>query len=206
VLAVRRLGVHDVTASVLVERTLGLIAMASVALGSSALLAASVAGLPLRPVVLVLLATVVGGSTLFIASLLVSDRWSRRGGVLGQVLAAYAGYRHHVGTLATFYVLSVAESLLPILVNYVAARGLGLDLSIVVLAATVPVALTIARLPISIGGLGVQQLSFVYLAGLLGVAPTDALATMLVADAVLVIALLPSAFDGSMLSLGRRPS
>jgi hypothetical protein len=149
--------------------------------------------------------TVVGGSMLFVLSLALSERWARAGRApaLSRVLTAYAAYRHHAGTLLVFYGLSVVESLLPIVVNDVAARGLGLELSGFVLAATVPVALTIARLPVSIGGFGVQQLSFVYLAGLLGVAPADALATMLVADAVLVLTLLPSAFDLPMLSVGR---
>jgi hypothetical protein len=57
----------------------------------------------------------------------------------------------------------------------------------------------VARLPVSLGGFGVQEASFVYLAGLLGLGRADALATMLVVDAVLVLTLLPAAFDVSIL-------
>jgi uncharacterized membrane protein YbhN (UPF0104 family) len=67
-----------------------------------------------------------------------------------------------------------------------------------------PIALAVARLPISLGGFGVQEVSFVYLAGLLGLSASDAAATMLVTDAVLVLTLLPAAFDVSMLGRSRR--
>jgi hypothetical protein len=50
----------------------------------------------------------------------------------------------------------------------------------------------------------VQEVSFVYLAGLLGLSASDAAATMLVTDAVLVLTLLPAAFDVSMLGRSRR--
>ena len=70
-------------------------------------------------------------------------------------------------------------------------------------AATIPLALTVARLPISLGGFGVQEASFVYLAGLLAFEPSEALTTMLVTDAALVLTLLPAAFDVRMLNLRR---
>ena len=44
----------------------------------------------------------------------------------------------------------------------------------------------------------------VFLAGLVGVSSTDALSIKLVSDAALLLALLPSAFDSSMMSLRRR--
>jgi uncharacterized membrane protein YbhN (UPF0104 family) len=62
-----------------------------------------------------------------------------------------------------------------------------------------PLALMIARLPVSLGGFGVQEASFVYLAGLLGLGASDAVAVMLVMDAVLILTLLPAAFDVSIL-------
>jgi hypothetical protein len=90
-----------------------------------------------------------------------------------------------------------------VLINYVAARGHRLEIPINALVATNPLALTLARLPISLGGFGVQEASFVYLAGLLGVPASDALATMLVSDAVLLVTLAPAALDVSMLNVRR---
>jgi uncharacterized membrane protein YbhN (UPF0104 family) len=85
------------------------------------------------------------------------------------------------------------------------ARGLGYDVSIWLFLATVPIALSVARLPISLGGFGVQEVSFVYLAGLLGMSASDALATMLVTDAALLMTLAPAALDAPMLGRGRAP-
>jgi len=59
-------------------------------------------------------------------------------------------------------------------------------------------------LPISLGGFGVQEGSFVFLAGLVGVSSTNALSIMLVSDIAMLIALLPSSFDNSMVTLKRQ--
>ena len=69
-----------------------------------------------------------------------------------------------------------------------------------------PIALASARLPVSLGGFGVQEASFVFLAGRVGVSSTNALSIMLVSDIALLIAPLPSAFDSSMLMLRRQAS
>jgi hypothetical protein len=94
--------------------------------------------------------------------------------------------------------------LLSAVIAYVVAAGLGIPLPFYVFVATVPIALASARLPISLGGFGVQEASFVFLAGLVGVPSASALSIMLVSDAAMLIALLPSAFDSSMLTLRRQ--
>jgi uncharacterized membrane protein YbhN (UPF0104 family) len=206
VLAVRRLGAHDVTASIVVERSIGALAVGSVALLSCAILARSLSVLALRPILLGVLAIVVGGTTGVWASFKAAGWTAERRGaptILTKLATAYAGYRRHRATLALFYGLSVAESFVPVLINYVAARGLGLEIPFHAFVATIPLALTLARLPISLGGFGVQEASFVYLAGLLGVPASDALATMLVSDAVLLVTLAPAALDVSMLNVRR---
>ncbi len=101
--------------------------------------------------------------------------------------------------LTAFFALSIVESLVPALVAFVVARGLDLDAPLWLFVSAIPVALMVARLPVSLGGFGVQEASFVYLAGLLGMGRSDAVATMLVVDAVLVLTLLPAAFDVSIL-------
>jgi uncharacterized membrane protein YbhN (UPF0104 family) len=208
VFAVRQFGVYDLTASVIVERTLGAIGMLSVGLLGCALLARELAGATLRS-----LAAGLGAVTLLLAAVFPVSLWlaARRRRwpslvppKLSQVADAYAAYARHRGVLAAFAGLSVLESFIPSVTTFVVARGLGYDVPLWLFVATVPIALSVARLPISLGGFGVQEVSFVYLAGLLGMPATDALATMLVADAVLLLTLLPAAFDVPMLSLGRR--
>jgi hypothetical protein len=51
----------------------------------------------------------------------------------------------------------------------------------------------VARLPVSLGGLGFVELSFVSLAGLLGVGWTDAFAIAGLATALYLLALVPGA-------------
>jgi uncharacterized membrane protein YbhN (UPF0104 family) len=209
VLALRQFGIHDITASIVVERTLGAVAMLAVGLVSCGLLARELTSHSVRPIGVALIAVAVLLGAAFPASLWLATWWSRRQAatfpILRRVADAYAAYAPHRLILVAFWALSVVESCIPSISTYVVARGLGFDIPFWLILATLPIALSVARLPVSLGGFGVQEVSFVYLAGLLGFGATDALATMLVTDAVLLLTLLPSAFDVSMLNLRRRP-
>jgi uncharacterized membrane protein YbhN (UPF0104 family) len=208
VLAVRRFGVHDITASIVVERTIGLIAMATVAIVSTLLLASALADVEVRSLAALVAGVLIFGAAGFVASIRVAGWWAARheGGTsaLVRIAQAYARYRASRGTLVVFYLLSIVECFVPVAINFVVARGLGYAIPLEVFVAGIPLALTIARLPISLGGFGVQEASFVYLAGLMGVPADEALSTMLVSDAVLLVTLMPSAFDVSMLNLRRQ--
>jgi uncharacterized membrane protein YbhN (UPF0104 family) len=206
VLAVREYGLRDVTISIVLERAIGVMAMGSLALVSCWLLASSVSHAPVAPIAAIVAATVVIAGLGLTLSFWIVNRWGRAlpESRLGTLARAYDSYRERPGVLVWFFALSLLESLIPPVLNYVVAGGLGLALPFWMLLATVPLALTLARLPISLGGFGVQEASFVYFAGLLGVPRTEALATVLVAGGVLIITLLPSAFDAPMLDLRRR--
>lgn len=208
VLAVRRFGAYDVTASIIVERTLGAVAMLSLAMLSCALLASTLGVSQVGPVT----GAIIGAALLIAAaipvSLWIAVRVGRRStGVsskLGRLAEAYGGYARHPVTLLWFYALSVVESLLPAVTTWIVCLGLGIEAPFRTFLATVPIAISVARLPVSLGGFGVLEASFVYLAGLTGMRASDALATMLVSDAVLILTLLPSAFDVGMMGLRRR--
>ena len=209
VLALRHVGMMEVTASIVVERGLGVLAMGSVALLSCLLLASTVTEFQVQSLTLWLTGAIVVLTALFWASLHVADRWAAKDqsgspSRLRRAAEAYGRYRRHPQLLTIFYTLSVGESLLSALIYYVAAIALGLPLPLYVFVATVPIALASARLPISLGGFGVQEASFVFLAGLVGVPSASALSITLVSSAAMVIALLPSAFDSTMLTLRRQ--
>ena len=209
VLALRHVGMMEVTASIVVERGLGVLAMGSVALLSSLLLAGAVTDFEVQSFTVWLTGAIVVMTGLFAASLHLAERWGAGGrshtpSRLRRAAEAYGRYRRHPALLTTFYALSVGESLLSALIAYVVATGLGIVLPLYVFVATVPLALASARLPISLGGFGVQEASFVFLAGLVGVPSTSALSIMLVSDAAMLIALLPSAFDTTMMTLRRQ--
>ena len=209
VLALRHVGMMEVTASIVLERGLGVLAMGSVALLSCLLLASTVTEFEVQSLTLWLTGAIIVMTILFAASLHVADRWATmdRSGSPSRIrraAEAYGRYRRHPGLLTTFYTLSVGESLLSAVIAYVVAIGLGVSLPLYVFIATVPIALASARLPVSLGGFGVQEASFVFLADLVGVPSANALSIMLVSDAAMLIALLPSAFDSSMLTLRRQ--
>ena len=209
-LASREYGSAEIAASIVVERTLGAVGVMVVALGGCALIAGTLANVAMRPIVLAISAIGVAVAVGFAASLWAASRWTERPrgvespSMFHKVASAYGAYARHPAALATFLALSIVESLVPALVAFAVARGLGLNAPLWLFVSAFPVALMVARLPVSLGGFGVQEVSFVYLAGLLGMGRSESVATMLVVDAVLVITLLPAAFDVSILRRQQR--
>jgi glycosyltransferase 2 family protein len=125
-----------------------------------------------------------------------AGRLGTRGGWRGALRALaeqYAGYGASTGLLCAFFALTLLESGLPVAIHYTAGRALGLDPGWSFYIATVPLVFLVARLPVSLGGLGFLELSFVSLASLLGVTWTDAFAIVGLATALYLIALIPGA-------------
>ena len=95
--------------------------------------------------------------------------------------------------MCAFFALTLLEGGIPVAIHYVAGRSLGLDPGWSFYIATVPLVYLVARLPVSLGGLGFLELSFVSLAGLLGMGWTDAFAITGLATALYLVALVPGA-------------
>ena len=120
----------------------------------------------------------------------------------------YAGYGASTGLLCAFFALTLLEGAFPVVIHYTAGRALGLDPGWSFYIATVPLVFLVARLPVSLGGLGFLELSFVSLAGLLGVSWTDAFAIAGLATALYLVALAPGAvlyIVPAAASVGREP-
>ena len=175
-LASRQYGAADITASIVVERTLGAVSVVVVALAGCAMIAGTLANVALQPIVLATAAVGVTVALGFAGSLWMASRWADRPAsrtapsLFHRVATAYAAYARHPGALAAFFGLSIVESLVPAVIAFVVARGVGIDEPLWLFISAFPVALMVARLPVSLGGFGVQETSFVYLAGLLGLA------------------------------------
>lgn len=208
IVALRHAGMIEVAASIIVERGLGVIAMGSVALLSCLLLATATTDYALQSLTMWLVIVIAICLGLLVISLVGADRavskWTRAPALVRRAAEAYGAYRRHPFPLVLFYGLSVIESLISACVAYVVASGLGISLPLWIAVATVPIALAVARLPISLGGFGVQEAAFVFLAGIVGVPSTEALSIILLSDAAMLAALLPSAFDNRMLTLRRQ--
>ena len=98
-------------------------------------------------------------------------------------------------------VLGIGYELLTIAGFWLVARSVDVRLPVLGLAVVVPSVLILSALPISVGGLGVREGSYVALLHPLGVSATDAALVSLLAAAAFALATLPGAFF-----LLRRPS
>ena len=103
------------------------------------------------------------------------DRWR----LLERLRTVSADFRQIVsagGRARTAWVEATVQHLLRVGVLAALAAALGLGIDSATLFALTPAALLIAMAPISLGGWGVRELSFVYLLGTAGVGATAALA------------------------------
>jgi glycosyltransferase 2 family protein len=103
--------------------------------------------------------------------------------------------------LAWTTVLGVAYEVLTIAGFWLVARSVDVHLPVLALAVVIPSVLVLSALPISIGGLGVREGSFVALLHPVGVTATNATLVSLLAATAFALATLPGA-----VFLLRRPS
>jgi len=114
--------------------------------------------------------------------------------VIGFILRmgeATHGYLKRPATLLIIILYSATAQLLAVLVYYILAMGLGVDISIQIILVVIPLAFMAAALPISIGGMGVRELTTVGLLMRFGIAENDAAAVALFFIPVLLLASLP---------------
>ena len=114
-------------------------------------------------------------------------------------------YRHRPGTLIAVGLLSLVEQAFPVVVLWILAHALDLEVSFLALLVAVPLALFVGRLPIAIAGIGVLEGALVYLLGLFGVPPAEALSLALAGRIAEIFALLPGGLFWSSLVCTPRP-
>jgi uncharacterized protein (TIRG00374 family) len=119
--------------------------------------------------------------------------WHRLRGVLSRVGRAHALYHRRPGLLAVVGVFSLVEQLFPIVVLWLLSRALGTQVSFTMLMVAAPLTLFVTRLPIAVWGLGVAEVSLVYLLGRFGIAASEALALAVAGRIIELIAVLPGA-------------
>ena len=95
--------------------------------------------------------------------------------------------------LAAATVLTVAEQLLTLVMTYVLAPALGIEVPLLHFCAAVAVAMLVSRLPIAIDGIGVYEGVLILLLGLTGVGPAETVALAIVGRALNIVAFLPGA-------------
>jgi uncharacterized protein (TIRG00374 family) len=107
---------------------------------------------------------------------------------------AYQMYRGHSWTLFVVGFLSLVQQFAPVLMFWVGARALHLNLSLVSIFVAVPLTFFVARLPISVAGLGIVEGGLTYLLGLFGADVSQAVSLALAGRVIRLFTLLPGLF------------
>ena len=188
-------------ASIVLERAVGALAQAVLAIISLGTLVALGLGADIGPrerwLLLLMMAVAFAAFpfsfpvTRWLARRLEGASGWRRG--LAGLAGSYADYGSAWRLVLAFFGLTLLEGAFPVVIHYAVGRALHLDPGWTFYIATVPLVFLVARLPVSLGGLGVLELSFVYLATLLGLGRTEAFAIALLAEGLTVFSLLPGA-------------
>jgi uncharacterized protein (TIRG00374 family) len=110
---------------------------------------------------------------------------------LRQTHQACVDYRRHGATLWSVGSLTLIEQFAPILFLWCTARALRVDLGFMAAIGIAPLATLITRIPISLGGIGVLEGSFMVLLPRVGVSPATAVSMALVDRAITVAAMFP---------------
>lgn len=178
----------EIGASIVAERVLGVLGTA--VMSGLAVAIAMRQGLALGVVVPWALASVVLGLVLLLLPLkgavgclrVWTDAWLPPGWVkhLDRFGQAYAVYRRRPGLLVVVGLLTLVRQLVLVAILWFAGLALGLPVTLPMLLVATPLILFAGRVPLSLGGLGVNEGATVYLLGLYGLPPSDALALALV--------------------------
>lgn len=110
---------------------------------------------------------------------------------LRQFHDAYRSFATDRRSLGTFFGLTLAEQLLPIVDTWLVAKGLGIEVGVLYLAAAMPLALLVSRFPVSIDGLGVFEGMFILMMSLAGLSTVDAAAIAIASRILGTISYLP---------------
>lgn len=114
--------------------------------------------------------------------------------IYGRLSEAVGAYRFRYAALATAYFISLGVLLLSNLVNYLLALSLGGGIPLLYIFLFNPLVAFVLLIPISVGGLGVNQGAYVFFYGLAGVPAQRALAVSLLMQMVIYVSSLPGGF------------
>lgn len=194
--------------SIFVERLIGFLAMALLALSTIVVLAGTFASMPLLTVGIVGLAVVFVGVTVVcferraaavVERALGCVRWRKVREVLQEFYRAIHAYRAHVGTLARVFGISLLYQVVLGVVTFWVMRATGLAAPFTLIFALMQVASMAGVMPITFESLGVREGLYVFvLAGMQGY---DKSLTLAAITLVRVVGLIGSGLGGVLFAL-----
>ena len=124
---------------------------------------------------------------------------------LGEVYRSYTNYRHNRSQLGGFLVLSLLENLFPLVWTYFLSLAFNIEVPLLYFFILIPIVLVLVRLPISLDGFGIQEGTFVYFLGLIGVDGSQAFLLGFVSHLLAILSVLPGGLLYALGGLGSDP-
>lgn len=118
------------------------------------------------------------------------ERWQRYGARIEDVFARYG---ERPGLLAVVFALTLVEQLFPIVVLWILGLAIHAQIGFVALLVGWPVAGLIARIPVSLAGLGPADAGLIWVLGLFGVSGAGGLALVVIDRLLEIVLLVPAA-------------
>src|SRR5919106_1528669 len=103
----------------------------------------------------------------------------------------YADYHTNKKILTRFFGLTFGEQFSFVIITWLIALGLGIDVGLLFMAGVLPLTLLISRLPVSINGLGVFEGVFILLMSLGGVSAAEAVSIAVTGRLLETVSFLP---------------
>ncbi len=188
--------------SVLVDRMVGLIAFVFVAVVMALLVVYSAGQVALWEVALLAVTALLFLCLVF--AVLLSNRLraqvrrlfnlgllSSLAPVYDRLSAALSAYRRSYGALAQGFLISILVLSIGSVVNYLISLALGGGISLLHIFLFTPLITFVLLIPISIGGIGLNQSAYVFFFNLVGVPEQTSLAISLIMQAIIIVASLP---------------
>jgi uncharacterized protein (TIRG00374 family) len=192
----------ETAVSVLVDRMLGLIAFVFVAVVMALLVVYTAGQVALWEVAVVAAVALLALCVVF--AVMLSDRLrlrlrrlfetsllSRLAPLYDKLSGALSAYRRSYGTLAAGFCISVLVLTIGSVVNYLISLALGGGISLLHIFLFTPLITFVLLIPISVGGIGLNQSAYVFFFNLVGVPEQKSLAMSLIMQAIIIISSLP---------------
>jgi uncharacterized membrane protein YbhN (UPF0104 family) len=191
----------DVVSSIIMERFLGFLSSAVMAIMVIPLLFFMVPDFPrillwlllifLSAGVIFLILLMRGGGPPALKNWLTKLPWA---GKISQVTSSFVLYRKQPRALGRFFLWSFGEQLVPILTLYFLVLTLGLPVPFLYLIPIIPIAQFFARIPVSLSGFGIQEGLFITLFSFFGISTTVAFTLGLASNLGNIFVGLPGAY------------
>ena len=117
--------------------------------------------------------------------------WHKFSAKIQKLILSYQSYKSAKFVLLLFFLLTLVEIFAGILINFLIAVALHLQVPLSYFIAYIPIMMLIVRLPISFSGLGIIEGGTIYFLGLVGVSQAVAFSVGIMNDLLILVGLIP---------------